>query len=86
LTAPAEHQALQADADRKASNRHAIAHDVLQVVEGQTAASHLLYDLAHTTPHPDALHDALQAVLIRREPERLRGFCRALQKRLESAR
>jgi hypothetical protein len=64
--------------------RASIARAVLQTCEGQTAASHLLYDLAHTIAHPDALHDQLQAVLVTGEPERLRGWARTIQKRLES--
>ncbi len=32
---------------------------------------------------PDTVHDLLRAVLATQEPERLRAFCRTLQKRLE---
>ena len=60
----------------------AVADLVRQNIAGQTAASHTLFDLKGI-PDQDLLHARLQAVLLSGEPERLRAFCRTVQKRLE---
>lgn len=61
-----------------------IADAVGQNLNGQLAGNHLLQDLKGI-PDQDLLHARLQAVLLTEEPERLRAFCRTLQKRLEQA-
>jgi len=60
----------------------AVADLVRQNIAGQTDASHALRDL-HGIADQDLLHARLQLVLLTAEPERLRAFCRAVQKRLE---
>lgn len=52
-------------------------------IEGQQAAASVLRDLQSTCPHPDLLRDRLLAILLMQEPERLRAWCREVQKRLE---
>lgn len=54
-----------------------------QAVAGQTAANRARHDIAGGLPDPDLLHARLLAVLATGEPERLRAFCRTLQKWLE---
>lgn len=60
----------------------AIADMVSQNIAGQTAANRALHDL-QGIPDKDLLHVRIQAVLATSEPERLRAFCRTIQKRLE---
>lgn len=73
-------------AARHSGNAQFVADQVMQNLEGQRSASQLIHDLLSTLPDPDLLHARLQAVQLTGEPERLRAFCRTLQKRLESAR
>ena len=54
-----------------------------QTIDGHQAAESALRDLGATIPAPDLLYERLQAVLLSREPEKLRAWCRAVQKRLE---
>ena len=76
----------QAAPNRDMRNVSYISAQVAECLEGQRAASHALHDLGATLPHPDLLHDRLQAVLLAGNPERVRAFMRVIQKRLESAR
>ena len=50
---------------------------------GHQAAQDALDQIARGCVAPDLLHARLQAILAAGEPERLRAFCRTLQKRLE---
>ena len=59
-----------------------IAAIVAHSLAGQHQANRVIYRVRTTNPDPDALHAELQAVLATNEPERLRAFCRVLQKRL----
>ena len=54
-----------------------------QTIDGHQAAENALRDLGATIASPDLLHERLQAILLTREPEKLRAWCRAVQKRLE---
>ena len=56
---------------------------VAQNCAGQADARRVLHDIRHTIPSPDLLHERLQSVLLTAEKERLRAFCRRLQKALE---
>ncbi len=59
---------------------------VNQAVAGHDAATRAVHDLHSTIPDQDLLHARLMAVLATAEPERLRAFCRYVQKRLETLR
>jgi len=56
-----------------------------QAIAGQTAANRARHDIAAGHADPDLLHDRVRAVLATGEPERLRAFCRTLQKWIEGA-
>lgn len=73
-------------AERHARNTRFVVDQVMQTLEGQRSSHRVLHDLLAGIPDPDLLHAHLQAVLLTGEPERLRAFCRTLQKRLESVR
>ena len=60
-----------------------LADMVMSALSGCQAAQHVLFDIRQGIAHPDALHAALQAELAQADSERLRGFMRELQKRLE---
>ena len=60
-----------------------IADVVTQALAGHNADSNGLHALASTVRCQNLLHARIMAVLAS-EPERLRAFCRYLQKRLES--
>ena len=61
-----------------------LADMVMSALSGCQAAQHVLFDIRRGIAHPDALHAALQAELAQADSERLRGFMRELQKRLEA--
>ena len=62
-----------------------LACTVMSAVRGCQAAQQVLFDIRQGIAHPDALHAALQDELAQADGERLRGFMRELQKRLEVA-
>lgn len=64
----------------------AMADAVMSAIRGGTDGQRLLHDLSGGCAGPDALHDALQAVLATNDEARLRGFARELQKALEVVR
>ena len=64
--------------------RPTIADQARQNIDGQNAANQALFDISHAFPDPDMLHERLKTVVAAGEPERLRAFCRTLQKRLEA--
>lgn len=57
-----------------------------QSIKGQLAADRALADLAKGHASPDLLHGHLQALQATGQPERVRGFLRVVQKRLERCR
>jgi hypothetical protein len=66
-----------------AGKHSGLASAAMASIRGGTDAQHLLHVLREGCAPADALHDALQAVLATNDAERLRGFSRELQKRLE---
>ena len=56
--------------------------DVQQGIDGHDDAVAFLNCLQRFVPAPDALHEHLQVLINRGEAERLRAFCRRLQKSL----
>lgn len=54
-----------------------------QAIGGQHAANAVHHEVAAGIADPDLLHARLLAVLATGEPERLRAFCRTLQKWIE---
>lgn len=56
---------------------------VVQAIDGQTSANKLVHQIRSGIVEPDLLHDRLQAEFVLGKPERVRSFCRVLQKALE---
>lgn len=61
----------------------ALADAAMASIRGTTDAQRLVHVLREGCAPADALHEALQLVLATGDAERMRGFCRELQKRLE---
>ena len=62
-----------------------LADAALSSIEGHRAAKHLLHALGGGCAPADLVLQALMQVQAHGDAARLRGFCRALQKRLEHA-
>lgn len=62
-----------------------LADTVMSSLRGGQDAQKAVYAIQQGHAHPDALHEALQAVLATHDPERLRGFARGIGKALERA-
>lgn len=66
------------------ATRHTtMADTAMAAIRGTTDAQRLVHALREGCAPADAMHEALQLVLATKDSERLRGFCRELQKRLE---
>lgn len=67
-----------------AATRHTgLADAAMAAIRGTTDAQRLAHVLREGCAPADAMLEALQLVLATEDSERLRGFCRELQKRLE---
>jgi hypothetical protein len=62
-----------------------ITDPVLSTIRGAEDAEALILTIQDGCAVPDALHEALQAVVGGGDPDQLRGFARKLQKTLERA-
>jgi hypothetical protein len=60
-----------------------VADPVLSAIRGAREAQAVIATVHGGCAVPDALHDALQAVVRARDPDRLRAFARRVQKALE---
>ena len=62
----------------------AVANAALASIRGCTDAQHLLHVLRQGCAPADALNEALSKLSALDDAERMRGFCRVLQKELEA--
>ena len=68
-----------------AANNLALSAVVSQNLDGQNLANFYLHDVRRGIAPPDALCDRIRLLVATGDAERLRSFCRVVQKTLERA-